>query len=126
MSLTPIVYAKKVKEGLTFWCQYCSLPHYHSHEEGHRIAHCIKENSPYIETGYILKNNNNHATFISKRLRFKIFKRDCFRCVYCGAQPFDTKLQIDHKIPKSKGGSDLESNLVVACLDCNLGKSDIV
>lgn len=60
---------------------------------------------------------------ISKRLRFEIFKRDKFTCVYCGATP-PALLEIDHIEPRAGGGSDDPSNLVTACKDCNLGKSD--
>jgi 5-methylcytosine-specific restriction endonuclease McrA len=31
---------------------------------------------------------------------------------------------IDHRIPKSKGGSNDKSNLVLACYGCNSEKSD--
>ena len=41
-------------------------------------------------------------------------------CVYCGAE--DTQLQIEHVIPRSKGGSNRVSNLVLACEKCNQKK----
>jgi hypothetical protein len=62
---------------------------------------------------------------IGKRLRFEIFKRDGFKCVYCGATPMATPLHVDHVEPKAGGGSDDPSNLVTACASCNLGKSDV-
>lgn len=62
---------------------------------------------------------------VSKRTRFEIFKRDGFRCVYCGATPNTTVLHVDHVEPKAKGGSDDPSNLVTACQSCNGGKSDV-
>jgi hypothetical protein len=61
---------------------------------------------------------------ISKRLRFEIFKRDHFTCVYCGRTPPEVVLQIDHLEPVSAGGPDDPANLFTACSDCNLGKSD--
>lgn len=59
---------------------------------------------------------------MSKRLRFKIFNRDGFACVYCGARP-PTILHIDHVIPVANGGPTVEDNLVTACADCNMGKA---
>src|SRR5689334_18686208 len=66
---------------------------------------------------------------VSKRTRFEVFKRDGFRCLYCGASPLTNtltvKLQADHVEAKSRGGPDDAANLVTACIDCNLGKSDV-
>lgn len=59
---------------------------------------------------------------LSKSARFEIFKRDGFRCVYCGADPQSKPLHVDHIEPQCEGGSDDSSNLVTACVDCNLGK----
>lgn len=61
---------------------------------------------------------------ISKRLRFEIFKRDSFKCQYCGASAPDVLLEVDHIQPVSKGGKDDILNLITACKACNAGKSD--
>lgn len=62
---------------------------------------------------------------ISKKTRFEVFKRDGFRCVYCGAHPSETVLlEIDHVHPVADGGTNDMDNLVTACWDCNRGKSD--
>lgn len=58
-------------------------------------------------------------------LRFDVFMRDGFRCRYCGVSIDDGAiLHADHVIPQSKGGATTLENLVTACMDCNLGKSD--
>ncbi len=44
------------------------------------------------------------------------------RCAYC--QQSSRKLQVEHLIPKSRGGSDRLSNLVLACETCNQQKGD--
>ena len=62
---------------------------------------------------------------ISKRMRFEVLKRDSFTCQYCGKQPPDTVLHLDHIKPVSKGGKNTMLNLVTSCVDCNLGKSDV-
>ncbi|SIO86444.1 RNA-guided endonuclease IscB [Nocardiopsis sp. JB363] len=43
-------------------------------------------------------------------------------CVYCGVT--DTPLNLDHVHPRSRGGSDRVSNLVLACVPCNRTKGD--
>jgi hypothetical protein len=60
---------------------------------------------------------------VTPRLRFLIFKRDNYRCQLCGrnAQQGIT-LEIDHKIPRSKGGKSTKENLWVLCFTCNRGK----
>lgn len=58
-----------------------------------------------------------------KRQRFRIFSRDGYTCRYCGAQPPNVTLQVDHVIPVAEGGTDDDSNLITACKDCNAGKS---
>jgi 5-methylcytosine-specific restriction endonuclease McrA len=42
------------------------------------------------------------------------------RCAYCGAT--DVPLQIEHLVPKSRGGSNRVSNLAIACRPCNTAK----
>ncbi len=44
------------------------------------------------------------------------------RCVYCGRG--ETAFEIDHVVPRSRGGSDRVSNLVLSCHACNTAKSD--
>lgn len=61
-------------------------------------------------------------TPISKRVRFEIFKRDSFKCQYCGRQAPDIVLHIDHIKPVVSGGEPDITNLITSCLDCNLGK----
>lgn len=62
---------------------------------------------------------------ISKKIRFEVFKRDGFACVYCGKTPPTVVLEVDHVEPRSKGGTDDIQNLVTACFDCNRGKKNI-
>lgn len=59
------------------------------------------------------------------RLRFLVLQRDGFTCRYCGHAAPDVQLEVDHIIPRSKGGGDEPSNLVTACRDCNQGKAAV-
>ena len=42
------------------------------------------------------------------------------QCVCCGAK--DIPLEVEHIIPRSRGGSNRVSNLTISCKDCNLKK----
>ena len=59
---------------------------------------------------------------ISKKLRFEVFKRDCFTCQYCGRKAPDVILEIDHIKPVSQGGKNTLLNLITSCKECNRGK----
>lgn len=59
---------------------------------------------------------------LSKKIRFEVFKRDRFRCQYCGGEAPDVVLQIDHIHPVVDGGTDEIENLLTACVGCNSGK----
>jgi hypothetical protein len=61
---------------------------------------------------------------IPVRLRVDILERDNYTCQMCGAKAPDVKLEIDHKTPRAKGGTNDPENLQVLCKDCNIGKSD--
>jgi hypothetical protein len=61
---------------------------------------------------------------IGKKARFEVFKRDSFKCTYCGAAGEQVQLHVDHIVPVSEGGTNDLMNLVTACAPCNLGKSD--
>lgn len=59
---------------------------------------------------------------LTAKIRFKVFNRDGFTCVYCGRKSPEITLHVDHVIPVARGGSNHISNLVSACMQCNLGK----
>lgn len=61
---------------------------------------------------------------IKQSKRFAVFNRDNHTCQYCGKKAPGVVLEIDHKIPVSKGGDNSMGNLVTSCFDCNRGKSD--
>jgi hypothetical protein len=58
---------------------------------------------------------------IPERVRNEVWRRDEGRCVQCGSQE---RLEFDHLIPWSRGGSDTARNLQLLCEACNRRKSD--
>jgi hypothetical protein len=61
---------------------------------------------------------------VGNKLRFEVFKRDSFKCQYCGRSAPDVILNVDHLHPHAKGGDANILNLVTSCFECNSGKSD--
>ncbi len=54
--------------------------------------------------------------------RRNIFARDGNTCQYCGKKFPTQELSFDHVIPRSHGGKSTWSNIVCACIRCNVRK----
>ncbi len=70
---------------------------------------------------------NGFNGFFRKEVRFSrrnIFERDKHTCQYCQKKLSKPELTIDHVLPQSKGGADSWENLVLACVKCNVKKSN--
>lgn len=62
---------------------------------------------------------------MTQSTRILVFERDNYTCQICGKTLKDgVKLEVDHIIPVSRGGSDNLNNLQTLCFDCNREKSD--
>lgn len=68
------------------------------------------------------KTNKITRIRLSNKLRYKILKRDNFRCVLCGRKPPDVFLEVDHIKRIKDGGKHIESNLRTLCNLCNNGR----
>lgn len=65
---------------------------------------------------------------LSKRLgkvARQIKARDNNCCVYCGSDGNGAHLHLDHLTPRSKGGEDTATNLVLACRRCNSARGNM-
>lgn len=54
--------------------------------------------------------------------RRNLLLRDGHSCQYCGSRPPLRDLNVDHVLPRSRGGPDSWENLVISCRRCNLVK----
>jgi 5-methylcytosine-specific restriction endonuclease McrA len=61
---------------------------------------------------------------ISGSLKFEVLKRAKTRCEACGASNEEKALEVDHIVPRNKGGTDDLSNLQALCYSCNSMKRD--
>jgi HNH endonuclease len=59
---------------------------------------------------------------IVRLTRRNLMLRDEHQCQYCGRRPSVRDLNLDHVVPRSRGGKDTWDNLVVSCRQCNLRK----
>ena len=59
-----------------------------------------------------------------KFTRENLFERDSYRCQYCG-HAFEAKeLNMDHVIPRDRGGRTSWENIVTSCIQCNSRKAN--
>lgn len=57
-------------------------------------------------------------------VRYQVLKGSGGRCALCGVTKKDSPLDVDHIIPRNRGGSNDISNLQVLCSKCNRSKRD--
>lgn len=56
--------------------------------------------------------------------RRNIYHHYGYRCCYCGKHLPSTDLNLDHVVPKSRGGGTDWNNIVTSCIPCNLRKGN--
>lgn len=59
-----------------------------------------------------------------KFTRQNVFERDRYTCQYCGKRFDPRELNIDHVIPRAKGGRTSWENVVCSCIRCNTRKAN--
>jgi ATP adenylyltransferase len=57
-------------------------------------------------------------------LRFQVLADSERRCVLCGATERERPLDVDHILPRSRGGTNERANLQVLCSRCNRAKGN--
>ena len=62
--------------------------------------------------------------YIPGSVKYEVLKRARRRCELCGVAEKDKALEVDHIIPRNKGGSDDLSNFQSLCYSCNAMKRD--
>lgn len=74
------------------------------------------------------RRKGRSSSRIRRSLRFSIYLRDRFRCVYCGYVAPGLSavfLTLDHVVPVSVGGKHRPDNLVTCCTGCNCSRRDL-
>ena len=55
-----------------------------------------------------------------------LLEREQGCCIYCGIHASKAKMEIEHVVPRSRGGTDSLNNLVLACHECNQAKGNLI
>jgi ATP adenylyltransferase len=87
---------------------------------------CQNRIDGYIESrgGRIWSHRSKSSGYISGSLRYNLLKKAKYRCELCGTPADQKALEVDHIIPRNKGGSDDPSNFQILCYSCNASKRD--
>ena len=105
------------------------LRNYETYTEDQRIELiqiCQEKLNEYIEKRgkRIFEHRRKSAGYISGSIRYNILKDAKFRCELCGISADTKALEVDHIMPRNKGGSDEINNLQALCYSCNAMKRD--
>ena len=89
----------------------------HATERLFRAAHIAFAEPSVVRLWHYVKVPYQARISLNRRA---VFARDDHRCQYCGASAEN----IDHVIPKSRGGAHSWENVVASCRPCNSRKRD--
>jgi 5-methylcytosine-specific restriction endonuclease McrA len=116
-------------------CKECDKPFTPEYGNKRRIFCSDECSDKFIRRGNPRKNKERagHFGVLYEYVNaFKVFDRDGWRCQICGKKTpkknrgtyLSNAPELDHRIPISRGGDHLYSNVQCACRSCNGEKSN--
>jgi uncharacterized protein YdaU (DUF1376 family) len=87
-------------------------------DDGWHDQRCDEEITKYQKKQKSLRDLRDGDSY--RQHREFVLERDEYKCVYCGNSGI--RLQLDHVMPRSRGGSDDPDNLAACCMPCNTSK----
>ena len=97
------------------------------------ISLMVDEQDDYISTSSLqikipeVIQLTSYDGYLPQKLNFSrknIHMRDNNTCQYCGRKVGRNQLTVDHIVPRSHGGRSVWTNCVLACIECNIKKSN--
>lgn len=97
-----------------------------SEQRENLVVACRLRPSEYKERKGLLPHYDRYSPRkpISGSKRYTVISKSAGRCVACGVSSRKVPLDVDHIMPKSRGGTDDISNLQALCYECNRQKRD--
>jgi diadenosine tetraphosphate (Ap4A) HIT family hydrolase len=95
-----------------------------SEERDELVRLCDKAISTYLQKRGAAVYDHRRAAlgYLSGSLRYEVLKRAGFRCELCGISADRRAIEVDHILPRKRGGSDDLTNLQALCFKCNANK----
>lgn len=106
------------KQGMLGWCKSCNARMENASKLGNNCSKCARRQNPSVNRR------------LKKKHGYELIKKQEGRCSYCqteittenGTQGNKIKAEIEHKVPRSKGGRDNLENIHLTCTHCNREK----
>lgn len=76
-----------------------------------------------LDDNFDEESNDKSERYVSPVVKLAVWRRDHGKCIECGSKE---KLEYDHIVPVSKGGSNTEINIQLLCEKCNRKKSPTI
>lgn len=82
---------------------------------------CFLHKGHVLSIVYSYGTTFTHIIVYTLKVKREVWRRDYGKCVECGSQ---VRLEYDHIIPFSRGGSNTARNIQLLCEKCNRKKHD--
>jgi len=92
-------------------------------QPGSRVVRTINQ-QVLVPTVLILRSYDRMLMQEMKFNRENLLERDDYKCQYCGGKLPTKELNMDHVIPRDRGGVTSWENVVISCIRCNSKKSN--
>ena len=103
--------------------EWISLSHTHKAKGTDLYVHTVRHSVRVPKI--LLLNDYGEVPLKEVHLnRQSVFERDAYRCQYCGKHCKNHELNLDHVMPKERGGAMSWENIVTSCIPCNTRKSN--
>ena len=90
---------------------------------GSRVIRTVSQ-QVVVPTVLILRGYDRMLMQEMKFNRQNLLERDDFRCQYCGKNLPVKELNMDHVVPRDRGGGTSWENVVTSCIKCNSKKGN--
>jgi ATP adenylyltransferase len=95
-------------------------------ERAELISVCEERLSEFLgQRGDQVWNHRRKSSgYVPGTVRYEVLKRARFRCELCGVSAEVRALEVDHIVPRNRGGVDSIDNYQALCFTCNAQKRD--